>query len=804
MQQNIKAFFSLIIIITIYSCSSTKHLKENEFILRRINLNLETNGQFADRGILKDELMSTNLQKPNTYLFGIAPVKVWLYNIRYKKYQNDTSNFQITSKVVEKPVIFDSTLIPVTEERMKSVLKNDGYFYAEVGHGIKYKKKKATVKYSVKTSFSYLIDSFHFDIQDSVLKGLSAELRKNSLFLGSTYYSNTLAGTERARIANVIRNNGYYKFSAENIFFELDTLTTTSIRSKNNLIEGIWTQAAFKNNKEKRSINIKIIIRPTDNELAFQKYHFKKVVVFPNYKDATDFRDSTFTVKTENGTEFRYHGEYVHTSVLDKKIFIRSGKEYSETDYNRTIRELNDLGIFKYVRLFIFANQADSLNNALTCYILLSPTKKFDFNTNLEVSSGGNFYMLGSAVNVSVTDKNFLKGANQLTTTLAYGVEIDQNQSKELPFFKQFYFSSQNFGLNFRLSFPKFILPISQNRFSQNNLPKTILDAGITSMNRISYFSLRSYNASFGYIWKETDIKSWTVKPVFVNVIHLSNIDSLFKLRMDSIPAIKNSYQETFIEGESIEYIINTEGRKKAQHAFVKLGLEEAGALMSGIKATSNLLGSELTFKHAQYVRLDFDLRQYFLSRNSSLIFRFYGGIGIPYGESTVLPYIKQYYTGGAYSLRGWRPRLLGPGSYYDPKQQNSADNLFLDQAGDIKLELNGEYRFNLIKLFSGAIKINGAVFTDAGNIWLARKDPQLVGTNFEFKTLYQDIALSSGAGLRADFGGFFVLRFDWAVPLKQPYIFENHGWVINQIDFQDVQWRKKNINFNLAIGYPF
>jgi outer membrane protein insertion porin family len=547
-----------------------------------------------------------------------------------------------------------------------------------------------------------------------------------------------------------------------------------------------------------------VIVHPTDDSLEFEQYTFKNVIVIPDYADTSDLRSKTMEEKIVNGIKFRFREKpYVNTTILDKKIFIRPGKLYSQSDYNQTIRQLNDLGIFQYVRMFISANRQDSLNRTLNCYILMNQSQKYDFNTNIEVS-GGDLYTIGTAANVSVTDKNFLKGANQLTTTVSYGVELGQNKNRDVPFLKQFYLFSQNLGINFRLTFPKFILPINQSKFSQNSLPRTVLTAGANSLQRKDYFTLLSINASYGYVWRETEVKSWNVKPVFVNTLHLRDISDSFKLRMDSIPAIRNSYQETFIEGESVEFILNTEGRKRWRYAYLRLAGEEAGALLSGVKGIANAFNSSLDFNHARYFRIDFDVRQYLLQRNSLFAFRFYGGVGIPYGGSTILPYIKQYFVGGAYSIRGWRPRVLGPGSYYDSIRQNSTDNLFIDQAGDIKLEWNAEYRFAMIKLFSGAVSLNGALFADAGNIWLARKDPSLKGANFEFKNFYQDLALSSGAGIRLDLGGFLVVRFDWAFPLKKPYIQSNNGWVLKDIDLGDPDWRSKNINLNVAIGYPF
>lgn len=806
MQLLMKLFFASFLlagIVFLSGCSTTKYLKEDQYLLRKVNIKLNTDRTLSEKGALNDQLYGLMPQRPNAYLFGYFPVKLWLYNIRYKKYQQDTTNFQLTSKAVEKPALLDTSMIIRAKKNMKDFLRNSGYFYADVQDTIRLKKKKAYLTYTVKTGTEYLIDEVNYDISDEGVSDLKAKLKEGTLLTKSKVYSNTLAGAERSRLTNIIRNYGYYRFSADNIDFELDTLDKSYFRDLENPFESAINFITLKRQKKKPTLNVKVVIHPTDDSLEFNRYTFKNVIVIMDYADTSDLRSKSLNEKMVNGIQFRFRDQYVHTGILDKKIFIRPGNLYSQGDYNQTLRQLNDLGIFQYVRMFISANRQDSLNRTLNCFILMNKNDKYDFGTNVEVS-GGDLYAIGTAANVSVTDKNFLKGANQLTTTVSYGIELGQNKTANVAYPKQFYLFSQNLGVNFRLTFPKFILPINQSRFSQNSLPRTVLSAGINSLKRYEYFTLVGVNASYGYVWKETDIKSWNVKPAFVNTLHLSNISDTFQSRIDNIPAIRNSYQETFVEGESIEYIINTEGRKKWQYAYLKLGGEEAGALMSGVKGLVDAIGDPLSFNHARYFRLDFDARQYLLRRSSSLAFRFYGGVGVPYGGSTILPYIKQYFVGGAYSIRGWRPRVLGPGSYYDSARQNSPDNLFIDQAGDIKLEFNAEYRFAMIKLFSGAVSLNGAIFTDMGNIWLARKDDKLPGADFEFKNIYQDIAVSSGAGVRLDLGGFLVVRFDWAIPLKKPYILDNAGWVLKDIDFQDKEWRQKNVNLNIAIGYPF
>lgn len=807
MQQLTKLLFALFFLTGIMSlsgCSTTKYLKEDQYLLRKVNIKLNTDKTFSEKGALSDQLYTLMPQQPNTYLFGFLPYKVWLYNIRYKKYQQDTSNFQLKSKAVEKPAVLDTVMIMRAKKNMRDFLRNSGYFYAEVDDTIKIKGKKAYLTYQVKTGTEYLIDEVNYDISDPEINKLTGELNKETLFSKGTAYSNTLAGAERSRLTNVIKNYGYYRFTADNIDFELDTLDKSYFRNLENPFESAINFITLKRQKKKPTLNIKIIIHPTDDSLEFNKYTFNRVIVVPDYQDTSDLRGKDLIEKEVNGIIFRYREEpYVHTSILEKKIFIRPGNTYSQADYNQTLRQLNDLGIFQYVRMNIRNNRQDSLNRTLNCYILMNKNKKYDFGANVEVS-GGDLYAIGTAANVSVTDKNFLKGANELTSTISYGIELGQNKNKEVSYPKQFYLFSQNLGINFRLTFPKFILPINQSKFSQNTLPRTVLTAGVNSLQRYEYFTLLSVNASYGYLWKESDIKTWNVKPVFINTLHLRNISDSFRSRLDRIPAIKNSYQETFIEGESIEYLINTEGRKRWQYAYLKLGGEEAGALLSAVKGIGDLANNSFDFNHARYFRIDFDARQYFIRRNSSVAMRFYGGIGMPYGGSTTLPYLKQYFVGGAYSIRGWRPRVLGPGSYYDSSAQNSPDNLFIDQAGDIKLEFNAEYRFAMIKLFSGGVSLNGAVFTDMGNIWLARQSDGLPGADFQFKNLYQDIAISSGAGVRLDLGGFLVVRFDWAFPLKKPYVSQNSGWVVKDVDLGDPDWRRKNLNLNIAIGYPF
>lgn len=790
------------------SCSITKHLNEDDKVLKNVKLQLDTDKKFSNKRILEDRLYLLSKQKPNTYFLGM-PYKVWLYNLRYQQYQTDSLNFQIRNKVVEQPVVFDSASAQESVRNIKDYLINRGYFYSDVNFSVKYKRKKyAKLKYAIKTGNGYYINNVDYTADSALISAefskIINEIRKNSLLQKRSQYSHTVIGEERLRIVTEMRNKGYYNFGTNNLTFILDTLQS-SIKlddiDSSNLDE--QSLAFFK----KKKININTLIHPSKDSMAFKQFTFGSVTVYPDYleENLAYSEVNTITSKQSN-IVFKFHNRFINTGILEKKIFIKPGNVYSEDAYNQTIRQINDLGNFQYVRVLIEPVIIDGVpTTTLDCKILMGASPRYDFSTNVEIS-GGDLYVLGTAANVSITDKNFLKGANQLTATTSYGLELGQNKQLEGEnFFKQLYLFSQNTGLNFRFTSPKFILPINQNKFSASAMPNTVVDAGINNLIRQGYFSLRSINAAWGYTWKETATKRWTVRPVFVNMLKLSNVSASFKERMDSIPAIGNSYQETFIEGENVEFIYNTQGKSRYKYSWVKLGIEEAGAIMNGINGLNTIVGGKGDLNFAEYLRLDFDARQYFHLRKTSFAFRFYGGVGMPYGQSPVLPYIKQYFVGGAYSIRGWRPRVLGPGSFYDESSQQSVDNLFIDQAGDIKLELNAEYRFPLLVLFSGAVSINGAFFVDAGNIWLAKKDHRLEGAEFKIGNLYQEIAVSYGTGLRFDLGGFLVLRLDGAVQAKKPYIFNgNGGWTINQTNFSSAHWRRQNTNINIAIGYPF
>ena len=270
---------------------------------------------------------------------------------------------------------------------------------------------------------------------------------------------------------------------------------------------------------------------------------------------------------------------------------------------------------------------------------------------------------------------------------------------------------------------------------------------------------------------------------------------------MSQNPSIKRSFEEQFIIGFSYNFIINKLNETNRRLYYVYAGIDPSGnilALLNKIGSSSEEADEKMTLfgtPISQYFRIRTDLRYYFRTgKESRIATRLYTGLGIPYGNSSVMPYIKQFYSGGTNSLRAFRARSVGPGSYHPTE---SLDNVLVDQTGDIKLEGNIEYRFPIV----GFLK--GALFTDIGNIWLVNADSLRPGGQFDLARFYKQFAVGLGVGLRIDVD-IVVIRFDWAFPVRKPWLPEDERWVFDEVDLFDRNWRKDNVLWNISIGYPF
>lgn len=781
-------------------CNAGKYLKEDAYLLRKNTLNLKTDKGITRKGALKENLQRQIIQKPNTRTLGIFPYKVWLYNIRHDKYEADSSNFQLQSGTVEQPVVFDSLQMHQSSLHFRNYLFNQGYFYPEISDTVVYRDRKAYVTYHVHTGINFLIKDIHLDVDDSLIHTLVAEHMEATVLKEGTPFSMSLLESERSRITTLLKDHGYYRFSQDNIVdFSLDTFSNNYLKDSYSTFESAINFLTFqKAPREKPTLNITVFIRGQQNPNAYRKYKINRINVYPDFEGRDDWRDSSMIEKNVQDVRFRYHNYYVREQVLRKHLYFEQGNFYSQADYENTINKLNQLGIFQSIRIFLSEDTTLQENNTgfLNVNILLTPSDKMDYGINFEISNGTT-YILGSALTLNFRNRNFAKGANLLTTAVSGGIETTYDDQIGDNFFSHFRLLTKNFGLNASINFPKFLVPFRVSH-KIRNLPRTIIGVGTTMLDRVNYFTLTNTSANLTYNWRETQNKTWDITPAFVNMIRLPNVSDSFSRRLADNDFLRNSYRETFIQGENIVFTYTNQTKSEQKnYTYIRLGVEEGGGLMTGVAEIT-----PLRFRFAQYLRFDFDLRRYLNTEKSQLALRLYGGVGIPYGSSSTLPYIKQYFVGGAYSIRGWRIRTLGPGSYYDPALDTMSVS-YIDRTGDIKLEMNAEYRFDMLQLFSGSIRLKGAIFADAGNIWLAQPSKDYPGGDFSLSRLGSDLAVSTGAGIRFDLAGFFVFRLDAAFPVKKPYL-PNGGWVLDELRPLTRSWREENLVLNFAIGYPF
>lgn len=789
----------VMVLIAASGCHSTRYLKDNQYLVRKNRIILKSDKVITNRGEMKDNLAHLAAQKPNSYFLGIFPFKLALYNRRYEKLHRNQDT--VLPKSVQRPVILDTALLTKSMQNMKAYMFNQGYFYARVQDTVILHKKKAYVNYIINAGSNYLINRVNYSFDDSAIAEVIRKEAKGTVLKKGIEFTYSLLEEERSRIAAVAGNNGYRRFGLDNITFLIDTVDKSMFRVAASPFENAVNFISQVKSNKKTTIDIDIIVRMADDTLAYNKYKLGKVTIYPDYKSVADRTDTSLTLKKDGKLVFKYHDDYVHAHVLHEHIFLSPGSTFSKADEDKTVTKLGELGIFQYIRVQYRPDR--SLKNTLDCDIYLNRAKRHDFSTNYEVSSGST-YALGNSIGLNYANKNFMKGANLLNVSVNGGIEYLYNANSDKDVINRFSISTKYYGINGNLDFPKFLAPIASSLFSNSNLPHTIIGGGENVIDRLDYYRLINSSANFSYSWHQTQTTTWGLSPAFVNIIKVPRISPTFDTILQQNAYLRNSYKENFIEGENISFKFDNNVKKRGlNYSYLRLAIEEAGGILDAVNTLGDALKSIYEIQFAQYTKFDFDARHYFTFPKSVFAFRLWGGVGIPYGNSTTLPYIKQYFAGGPYSLRGWRIRTLGPGSYFDYTNTNANANL-VDRTADVKIEFNGEYRFPVAPLFAGALKMNGAIFADAGNIWLAKKDPNYPGGELQLSTLGHDIAVDIGTGTRFDIASFLTVRVDVAMPIKKPYVFSNGGWVINDLFFYDSGWRANNLVLNVTIGYPF
>jgi outer membrane protein insertion porin family len=759
------------------SCSNSRYLAENEslYLGNKVKI-MDTFAAKSERAALETELSEAVRPKPNSSFLTIR-LKLTLYNIAGVPKKEKGFRNWLRNQIGEPPVLGSDLSMDGNNKVLTNILNNKGYFAAEVAGSKETKKKKTKAVFEVWTGRQTMIRSISYEKSDSSKLAQDVQDREaKSLLKPGDPYNLDVIKDERIRIDNILKNKGYYYFSPEYILMDVDT--------------GIGDH------------KVDVTVKMKYNEMprnAYRQYSINDVTILPNYRlnSRNGSRNKGDTTSRRRAASAEDTVRYDNFMVVDRQKLYRpyvffqamqldKGELYNKRDQNIALNRLVTLGAFKFVKNE-FVPDKDSTRNLLNVTYLLTPYPRKSFN----IEFGGftqNDSRGGLRGSFSWKNKNFFKGAELFTVKLTGGFEAQYGGISQRP-------NSYNVGLEANLYVPRFMVPFVDIKPSGMFIPRTIMSAAYNYSLRSGFYQINSLNFAFGYNWKEDAMKDHKLFPFNLSLVRTDTIDAA---KADSFN-FSNLIYNGIIFGPTYEYTYNSQlGGSKRKNNFYFAGLIDLSGNIVGLAQGTSLESPKKIFNsnYAQYIKVQADFRYYrSLTENSVLATRLFFGYGYAYGNSYQMPNVKQFFSGGSSSLRGFSSRLVGPGTFNE--QYLRGTNKIFEVLGDVKAEANVEYR---AKLYSF---LQGAVFVDAGNVWLLREnEASFPGGKFS-GSFYKELAASAGVGLRMDFS-ILLLRFDFAFPIRKPWFPEGERWRFDDIKFGDPDWRKENLFFNLAIGYPF
>lgn len=762
-------------------CNVTRHLESNEYLLTKNTVKI--NG----KAILSEELLPYIQQQPNGKFLGIFRMNIALYNIGSKGKETKFKKW-LKNKPGEAPVLLDTSLVSSAANQMRLYLANRGYFQSQIVDSVIIRKKKASVMYIVNPNEPYRIRTITYAIPDTQLARFVFKDTSRSLLKIGNNYDSYVFDDERTRIAQALQNQGFFKFSGNFIKYTIDTnMRNRQFDMKLEIVNEVapsWPDLSLKLVPHKRYFINKIYIYPEYDHVNPFKGSYDTVV--KTYKTLSK-ENSNISYYFLNHTPFK-----IKPRTITQSIFITPKSFYNLDDLNQTYSQLSGLQVFKYINLQfrdgpIGERKQLAGRDIIDCHIELSrkPVHSFAVTTDGTNSSGA----LGVQANVGYQNYNIFRGAQLLRINFNGSLQMQAVDG----YSGNAFFNTIEFGANAGLTFPQFLLPIKPEKLHKNFKPRTTISIGYNYQLQ-EHYNRHISNISFGYSWKQKEQIQHTFNPVEISLVKIfkdAYFDSVLASQQDN--RLKNQYTDHLVAGMKYTFTFNSQHRSPGQNfVYIRSNIETGGNLLflfnQIFKGNWSPGKPYLMFglPFAQFVRPDLDFRFYnIFRRNFSVVYRLYGGIGIPYGNVSTLPFEKTFFAGGANGMRGWRMYSLGPGTY----NNTSADAAF-NQIGDIQLEGNVEYRFPIYDW------IRGAIYLDAGNIWLLNESPDLPGGKFLFPDFINQIAIDAGFGLRFDFD-FFIFRFDPAIPIKDPVYPQKERWTFNKMQVKDIVW-------NFGIGYPF
>lgn len=761
-------FYYSTLLIFFASCSNIKYLKEGENLYTGGTVELNNDSipqQF--RAPLTERLEEVLRPRPNKKIFGLKP-KLYFYNIAGDSVGNKGFKHWLKNKVGEAPVLLQDVNVPYNENLVRNRLENIGFFNAYVTADTTIKNRKASLNYVATTNEIYRINKVSFEADTSTKIGKELKDMEGGSFLvpGRPYNLDRIIA-ERERIESILKGKGYYYFSPDHILVQVDSMIGSHL------------------------VDMNVKLKDEVPENAKRPYTINDIYIYPEYS----LVQGDYEVATPSDAE-EYKGYYFidpnrtfRKFSLARTMFFNKGDLYNRDRQNQTISQLVGMGTFRFVKnnfVPVRGRQSDKLD----VHYYLTPQQKR--SVRLELLGKTAAVYNGSEVNVSWSHRNAFKGAELLRLTAYGGYEVQSGGGININ--SNFY----RYGLEASLTWPRMIAPFGWEP-TRRFVPHTQTLIGYEFLNRRQAYRLNSLRFAWGYNWQESAKKTHQLNILDIAYVQPVNVTTFYDSLATEYPYLQRAIDRQFTFGPNYKFTYTNTMETDRKHTSYFSGGLDLSANTTGLILGSNVRkgkqDSIFGAAFSQYIKTELEYRHYMkLGRNKQLAARALFGYGYSYGNSTRLPYVKQFFAGGPNGLRAFRARAIGPGSY-NP-QRFGDDNFVPDLTGDIRIELNLEYRAKIASI------LDWAAFIDAGNIWLQNTDTVFQGGKFS-KNFIKEMAVGGGLGLRLDLT-FLILRTDFAIPFRIPYLPENERWVFNKINFRDPHWRRDNIVFNLAIGYPF
>lgn len=761
-----------ILILTLSSCSVVNHLPNDSYLLDKIEVISEEDQALASS--LKPKVR----QKPNTRLLGLFRWPLRLYCLAGNK---DNGINRLLKNLGEEPCIYNEELTQKSCDLLEQTLINQGYLKAKVVSETSTYQHRIRVKYFVHPHKQYQISSINYLVHDSLLRSqIYADTAHSILKIGTPFNVDDL-NNERSRITKQLQNLGYYSFKKNYVTYIADTVHNST------------------------NINLTVRIRPNtpnpiiDNGLQYaprlRPYKINQVNYSLYPTSHTYLRDFQFSDTLHSaGSRFIYSNTMLlRPQVLQNASLISPGSMYNASEVESSHILFGRLSALKYTNI----NFTATSDSTLDCNIVLYPAKKISIGAGFDLTNtAGDF---GMSAALSFTNRNLFRGSEMLSIKLRGAYENITHLAgySESDFIE--------YGADMSLNFPRFIAPFISNEVQRRSKATTQLELQYNTQNRPE-FDRDVFSASWSYLWNTNQLMRHRVDLLGINFVSVPHkdqhfIDNYLNQYNSKNSIMKFNYEDLFIFRTGYDFYYTSPHAELTKDYFdishsVRIGVEGSGNMLymlsNAFQMQKDSLGQYRIFNiaYAQYLKNDFawTMNMNFDQRNS-LLFHLETGIAFPYGNARMLPFEKRYYAGGANSVRGWSIRSLGPGSYVN-RDENNID--FINQSGDIKLDLSLEYRMALFW------KFNGALFIDAGNIWTIYDYDDQPNGKFYWNNFYKQIAVAYGAGLRLDLN-FLVLRFDMAMKAINP------AYIEGPLRYPIVSPKlSRDFAFHFAVGYPF